>query len=143
MKIKSFLIAMCGLASLATYGQSSPIGLLWSLDSIKVIELSIDNKERQVNYDELKDSINKYVFDTIDIGTNNKCTIIRGKEKISAEYTFTNELFTIEYNGEKLPYQYNLIRGLYFKGEFSGINLENQKVKYIIQMWFSYANIKY
>jgi hypothetical protein len=126
-------------ASPAVYGQSPNMIRVWSLDSIKVSEISVDNKEIQINYDEVKDSIQKYIFDKIDIGYDKQCKIIRGKEEIST-CVFTNDVFTVKYNDEILAYKYTFRSSISFKGEFPGIKVNGEKVKYLIQMRFTPDN---
>jgi len=142
MRKKSFLIAVCIFAAFAAYGQSSTMLGTWTLDSIKVSELSADNKEIQVDYDEVKDSISKYVFDKIDIGLNNQSKLIRGEEEITASSIITDDLFTLKYEDEILSYKYTFKGRFFFKGKFSGINSKGQKIQYIIQMWLIYAQDK-
>lgn len=108
----------------------------WSLDSVKVSEISVDNKEIQIDYGKVKDRINTYVFDKIDIGYDHQCKIMRGKEEVSASCVFTDDLFTIKYTDEILSYKYTFDGYFYFKGEFPGINLKGKKVTYAIQMRF-------
>jgi hypothetical protein len=136
MRKKSFLIAVCIFAAFAVYGQNPNMVRVWSLDSVKVNEISVDNKEIQIDSDEVKDSINKYVFDKIDIGFEAQYKIIRGKEELSVSCDVTDNLFTIKYKDENISYKYTFDGNIYFKREFSGINSKGKKVNYVLQMRF-------
>jgi hypothetical protein len=135
IEIKCFLIAVCALATFATYGKNPDIVGKWALDSVRVVEIVEDGTEKTVNYNDVKRSIN-CVFDTIVIGTNNKCRLIAGKNKTSVTAAFTDDNFIITTREkENLIYQYRLDGILYLKRRFftSGAMIK----EYIIEMVFT------